>query len=108
MSATLNRLIEDRKIIKSNLGKSAVGQELRGARYDLARANVSLSEGDFKWATIEGYYSIFHSARALLYRARYRERGHRALILALKELYVNHLRLKPWACPFPGPASAQP
>lgn len=87
MSAIFRRLVDDRKVTKASLGKHAVDLEMRGAAYDLERAKVSLAESDFKWATIKGYYSIFHSGRALLYRAGYRERSHRALLAALKELY---------------------
>lgn len=64
-------------------------KEYGGAKYDLQRATASLKEGDFKWATIKAYYSMFHAARALLYSAGYRERSHAALVTALRELYVK-------------------
>lgn len=35
------------------------------------------------------YYSVFHSARALLYVRNYRERSHHCLIVAIRALYVS-------------------
>lgn len=46
---------------------------------------------NFKWATIQGYYSIFHSARALLYSKGYREKSHYALLVAIKELFTQNI-----------------
>lgn len=89
MSAALRRLLEQRKLLKVTLGEEAITKELDGAAYDLQRAKASLAESDFKWATIKGYYSMFHAARALLYATGYRERSHGALLTALRELYVK-------------------
>jgi uncharacterized protein (UPF0332 family) len=89
VSPTLGRLLGKRRLVKSRLGEEAIKKELNGARYDLKRAKVSLDESDYKWATIEAYYSMFHAARALLYVAGYRERSHSALLVALRELYVK-------------------
>ncbi|MBI2184604.1 MAG: HEPN domain-containing protein [Thaumarchaeota archaeon] len=89
VSTTIRRLLEERRLIRARLGHEAVRKELSGAEYDLRRADASLSEGDFKWATVKAYYSMFHAARALLYTAGYRERSHAALVTALRELYVK-------------------
>jgi uncharacterized protein (UPF0332 family) len=40
-----------------------VSKELEGAKDDLETARKSLTAGDYKWATIQAYYSIFHAAR---------------------------------------------
>jgi uncharacterized protein (UPF0332 family) len=45
----------------------------------------------FKWATIQAYYSMFHSSRALLFSKGYREKSHFALLLALRELFSKEL-----------------
>ena len=50
-------------------------KELESAEDDLGDAKRSLSDGRFKWATIQAYYAIFHAARALLYPKGYRERS---------------------------------
>jgi len=93
VSPGLGRLLEKRRLVRSRLGEDAIEKELKGATYDLKRARVSLAESDYKWATIEAYYSMFHAARALLYVAGYRERSHAALLVALGELYVKAGRL---------------
>jgi len=43
---------------------------------------------NYKWATIQAYYSMFHTARTLIYSKGYRERSHYCLIVALKTLFV--------------------
>ena len=40
---------------------------------------------------IQGYYSIFHAARALLYTKGFREKSHYALLIAIQELFSNEL-----------------
>jgi uncharacterized protein (UPF0332 family) len=52
---------------------------------------IRWGRGSFKWATIEAYYSTFHSARALLYRRGFREKSHYALLVAIRELYSGKL-----------------
>jgi len=49
----------------------------------------SLAEGDLKWTIIQAYYSMFHSARALIYSQGYRERSHYCLIEAIRTLFVE-------------------
>ena len=93
MNPRVKRLLEERGLIRSKLGEESVRKELEGAAYDLERAKASLSEDDCKWATVKGYYSMFHAARALLYLAGYRERSHAALLVALRELYATTGRL---------------
>jgi len=56
---------------------------------------MSLENEDHKWATIQSYYSLFHSARALLYAQNYREKSHYCLIVAIKALYVEEKILPP-------------
>lgn len=51
----------------------------------------SLRERKFKWATIQAYYSMFHSARALLYSKGYREKSHYALFVAVGELFGDKM-----------------
>ena len=70
-----------------------VQKELEQASYDLARARGSLKRRDYKWAIVQGYYSMFHGAKALVLRAGYREKSHVCLIVALRHLYVAQGRL---------------
>ena len=50
-----------------------------------------MKQKKFKWATIQGYYSMFHSARALLHSRGLREKSHHALLMAMRELFPNEL-----------------
>jgi uncharacterized protein (UPF0332 family) len=68
-----------------------VSKELDGAKNDLETARKSLTAGDYKWATVQAYYSIFHAAKALLYNKDFRERSHRGLLSALKLLYPSRI-----------------
>jgi uncharacterized protein (UPF0332 family) len=94
VSSQLQRLLAERKIMKATLSKGMIQKELQAAHNDLKDSKDSLGAGKFKWATIQAYYSMFHSARALLYSKGYREKSHFGLLVAIKELYGNELGMK--------------
>lgn len=81
------------RIQRVDAGMEWVQKELEQANYDLARARGSLKRRDFKWAIVQGYYSMFHGAKALVLRDGYREKSHVCLIVALRHLYVAQGRL---------------
>ncbi len=81
------------KIKEFSQGKSLVDKELKTAEADLAQAKESLGRRNYKWATIQAYYSMFHSARALLYHKNYKEKSHYCLIIALRTLYAETKQL---------------
>lgn len=54
-------------------------KELEVGKKDLLAAISSFKLGNYKWATIQAYYSIFHGVRALIFKAGYREESHIAL-----------------------------
>ncbi|MFY3740999.1 MAG: uncharacterized protein (UPF0332 family) [Candidatus Nitrosomirales archaeon] len=91
MSSTLRHLIKERKLLRIVPKREMVLKEVEGAQSDLRDAQDSLEHKKFKWATIQGYYSMFHSARALLYHKGFREKSHYALSLAIRELFINEL-----------------
>ncbi len=66
-------------------------KEIEAAETDLKDAKDSFENGKFKWATIQGYYSMFHSARALLFSCGYREKSHYALLLSIRALFSKEL-----------------
>jgi len=82
-------LLRERKIQRFHASRETILKELEGAGYDLDKARRSLDQGDYKWSTVQGYYSMFHSARALLYSKGYREKSHSALLEALTSLFVR-------------------
>ena len=86
MRDRLKRLLRDRKIQKIKADRNLVLKEIKGAEQDLASARHSIGAKNFKWATVQAYYSMFHAARALLYSKGYREKSHRGLFVALREL----------------------
>lgn len=91
MSARLHRLVAERKLIRSRVTREMILKEVEGAENDLKEADDSLTRQKYKWATIQGYYSTFHSARALLYSKGYREKSHYALLQAMQELFKDEL-----------------
>ena len=76
------------KIVSFSGAKKLVDRELKAAQDDLKAASQSLSDGREKWATVQAYYAMFHTARALLYSKGYREKSHYCLIVAMKALFV--------------------
>lgn len=95
MKQAFRRAIEKRRIIRFPEGRQLVDRELNAAREDLGEARDRLAKGRFKYATITAYYSMFHAARALLYREGYREKSHHYLLVAIEALYVSEGRLTP-------------
>jgi uncharacterized protein (UPF0332 family) len=91
MNPALQKLLEDRKLMKIRADRKLVLKEMAAAKTDLKDAKESLKIGKSKWATIQGYYSMFHSARALLYDKGFREKSHHALLAAIRELYAHDI-----------------
>ncbi len=82
------------KILLFPLAKKLVTKELGIAQQDLTTAQKSIKQKDYKWATIQAYYAMFHAARTLLYLKGYREKSHYCLMLAMKEFYVSEGKLE--------------
>lgn len=93
MSFKFKQLLEERRLTKIKPDRKLVLKEMEGAESDLETARKSLHDGNFKWAIIQGYYSIFHAARALLYSKGFREKSHYALLVAIQELFSDELDL---------------
>jgi uncharacterized protein (UPF0332 family) len=91
LSPELRKLLEDRKLTRIRKDRKLVLKEIAAAKSDLKDAKESLERNKFKWTTIQGYYSMFHSARALLFERGYREKSHYALLVAIRELYADDI-----------------
>ena len=89
MSIEYEDCLKRGKIRPFSRGKALAKRELQTAGDDLKRAKKTFRENDYKWATIQLYYSMFHSARALLYYKNLRERSHFCLMAAMQTLYVK-------------------
>ncbi len=77
VTAILRSLLRERKITRSRISEGMIAKELAGARNDLRTARASFDGGNYKWATVQAYYSMFHAAQALLYNKGFREKSHR-------------------------------
>ena len=77
------------KIVHFLPAKKLATKELGVTRADLAVSQQSLKQKNYKWATVQAYYTMFHAARTLLYHKGYREKSHYCLILAMKVFYVS-------------------
>ena len=89
MIRTFEDCLKNGKIKKFSRGQNLVEKELRLAEEDLNTAEKSFQDENYRWCIIQIYYSMFHSARSLLYLQNYREHSHYCLIQAIKELYVK-------------------
>lgn len=93
MSQEYDNCIERGKIKPFSRGATLAPKEIETAKSDLQRARKTYQEADYKWAVIQIYYSMFHTARALLYIKNLREHSHYCLIAAIKTLYVETKQL---------------
>jgi len=91
LSPALQKLLEERKILRIRRDSALIAKEIAAAKADLKDAKESLGLKKSKWATIQGYYAMFHSARALLYEKGFLEKSHHALLVAVRELYVSEI-----------------
>jgi uncharacterized protein (UPF0332 family) len=95
MDYKFKKCLEEQKLVKTKPDKGMINKELKGAEYDLERAENSLSEQDYKWAIIQSYYSMFHAVKALVLSKGYREKTHYCLLVAFKNLYIDTSLIEP-------------
>ena len=89
MDSRFNLCLKEGKLVKIGVQPDLVKKEADAAAYDLQSAEKSLEEGNPKWATVQAYYSMFHTAKALAFHKGYREKSHACLSIALKALFVD-------------------
>ena len=83
------KALERKRILTFSQGKSLIKKELVAAQDDLKEAKDRLKNKRYKYAIITAYYSMFHTARALIYSKGYREKSHYYLLVALQALFVD-------------------
>ncbi len=81
----IKEALERGSLRKIRPDRGLVDKELVEAEYDLQKARETLQEGDVKWSTVQSYYVMFHSARALLFSLGYREKSHAAILAVLED-----------------------
>ena len=89
MNADFKECLRRKRIWEFSRGKSLAEKEIKTAEKDLNDGKEGLQREKYKWSTVQSYYAMFHSARALLYIKNYRERSHYCLIVALRALYTD-------------------
>ena len=94
MKTAFDICLKNKKILLFPQGKNLAGGEIRTALDDLADAKIALAQQRYNWATIQGYYAMVHTARALLFSAGYREISHNCLTVAIEALFVGTGKLE--------------
>jgi len=89
MSQEFKKCLERGKIKSFSPGPKLAPKELRLAGEDLKSSEKSFKEKNHRWSIIQAYYSMFHSARALIYSKGYREKSHFCLIEAVRTLFCE-------------------
>jgi uncharacterized protein (UPF0332 family) len=89
MSREYDECLKKGKIRPFSRGKGLAQKEFQAASSDLKIAQETFKNKNYKWATVQLYYSMFHSARSLLYFKNFREHSHFCLIMAIQTLYVE-------------------
>jgi len=83
------RCVKERHLLRIKALREMIEKEITSATYDLSRSKESMQDEDYKWASVQAYYSMFHAAKALVLKKGYREKSHYCLIVAIRELYVK-------------------
>jgi len=78
--------------INPDIEKSKVSIKI--AEEKLKRAKEAFKNGFFDFVIIEAYTSMFHAARALLYKDGIQEKSHYAIYIYLKEKYKDKIPLQ--------------
>jgi uncharacterized protein (UPF0332 family) len=91
LSLQFRRLLEERKLQRIQPKNDIIKKEIVSAEYDLSKSKNSCEDQDYKWTIVQAYYCMFHAARALIYSKGYREKSHRACLVALKEFFLDPL-----------------
>lgn len=77
-------------IVQICIDYELIEKEIKEARYDLGSAENSIKSGNYKWAIVQSYYSMFHAFRGLLFSRGYKEKSHSGLKSAIKTLFVDY------------------
>jgi uncharacterized protein (UPF0332 family) len=94
MRYRFDECLERGKIVRISPDSALVEKELREAESDLIASEHSLADHNEKWAIIQGYYSMFHSLRSMVFSRGYREKSHRCLKYAVEALLVDFGQLE--------------
>ena len=86
--------LEQGLLVKAKPDLPKARSSLAMAQHKLGIAETELGHGIFESTVISAYTSMFHSARALLFKDGFKERSHFALYVFVNERYGNQLERK--------------
>jgi len=89
----IDELIKKNRLKKVFFSDDMINKEFRVSLKDLDSARKSLADENYKWSIIQSYYAVFHAARALVFKAGYREESHSALKSVFRLLYIDTEKL---------------
>jgi len=87
----INWFFEKRKLRKIPIDKEKIKRSLEIARIKLDEAKKLFSAVFFNNAILSAYTSMFHSARALLYKEGIQEKSHYAAYFYIKEKFSGKI-----------------
>ena len=93
MSHKFDNCLKNRGLRKCPVDRMKIEREITEAGKDLASANASFNQSDFKWAIIKAYYSMFHACKSLVFSVGYIEKSHDCVIIAVEELFIGSGKL---------------
>ncbi|HIH17257.1 MAG TPA: HEPN domain-containing protein [Nanoarchaeota archaeon] len=82
----LNKAISERRLVKIEPSEDLAVKELKESLNELKRAKKASSDNDEKLVITSSYYSMFHAAKALLFKLGWLEKSHIAILVILEDL----------------------
>ena len=82
----VDECLEKKYLAKIKPDGELVKKEIEESEYDFEKARKNFDDGDYKWSIVMSYYTMFHAARALLFKLGLREKRHFAIPVVLEDL----------------------
>ena len=82
----IKECLEKGYLVKIKAKEDLIKKEMEEAEYDFDKAKKAFDNEDYKWSIVMSYYTMFHAARALLFKLGFREKRHFAISVVLEEL----------------------
>lgn len=82
--------LESGQIRRGSIGREDVLNQLKIAEDYIRKAEIILGKETYDISFLTAYISIFHSARALLYKCGYKERSHFCLFEFVKHQFKDN------------------
>ncbi|HIH32982.1 MAG: HEPN domain-containing protein [Candidatus Diapherotrites archaeon] len=90
----IEQCLEQGLLVKAKAELEKAKSSIEMARHKLELAEAEFDHGLFESAVISSYASMFHSARALLFKDGFKERSHFAVYVYVNEEYSARLERK--------------